>query len=245
MTAASELMPEVRGGGASAWKRDRIFYSGMAIASAITVFAGFAPTYFLRSFSTQPSLKPLVHLHGAIFTSWVVLFVVQATLVATRRVAIHRRLGILGGVIAVMMVVVGAVTAVAAARNGQAPPGLPPLVFLVVPLGDLLVFATLVTAAIVCRRKSEIHRRLMLLTMLALLTPAIARLPFIPMNPLAFFGATDAFIIVFLIYDRMTRSRVNRALAAGAAFVVISQPLRLLLGGTAAWMTFAKWVTSL
>lgn len=245
MTAASELMPEVRGGGASAWKRDRLFYSGMAILSAITVFAGFAPTYFLRSFSTQPSLKPLVHLHGAIFTAWVVLFVVQASLVATRRVALHRRLGVLGGVIAVLMVVVGTLTAVTAARSGNAPPGLPPLVFLVVPLGDLLVFATLVTSAILYRRKSEIHRRLMLLTMLALLTPAVARLPFIPGNPLAFFGATDAFILVFLIYDWVTRGRVNRALATGAAFVIVSQPLRLVLGGTAAWMTFAKWVTSL
>ena len=71
-----------------------LFYSGMAIAAAVVVFAGFAPTYFLKPAFGGPPLPPLLHVHGLIFTSWMVLFIVQARLIAGRRTPLHRRLGV-------------------------------------------------------------------------------------------------------------------------------------------------------
>lgn len=66
------------------WTRDRRFFTGMAVASALTVFVGFAPTYYLRgSFGGHP-LTTLVHIHGALATSWILLFLTQASLVAAR-----------------------------------------------------------------------------------------------------------------------------------------------------------------
>lgn len=221
-----------------------MFYGGMAAAAALTVLAGFAPTYFLRSFSKQPALSPLLHVHGLIFTTWIVLFITQVSLVAIRRVDIHRRLGVVGGVLAIVMLIVGTAAAIGSARRGFSPPGAPPaLVFLVIPIGDLVVFAGLVGSALYYRRRPEIHRRLMLLTTLALLTPAIARLPLIPSNPLAFFGITDLYIIVCLVYDRLTRGRIHPAFRYGALFIILSQPLRLLIGGTSTWLAFATWIT--
>jgi hypothetical protein len=68
-----------------AWQRDRLFFSGMAVAAAIVIFAGFAPTYYLKAAFDAPELSPLLHTHGLIFTSWIVLFVVQTRLIAGRR----------------------------------------------------------------------------------------------------------------------------------------------------------------
>ena len=98
--------------------RDRRFFTGMAIAAALTVFVGFAPTYYLRGLSEARPLSPLVHLHGIVSTAWILLFLTQTSLVAARRTDLHRRLGIAGVVLAVSVLVIGFVTAVTAARNG-------------------------------------------------------------------------------------------------------------------------------
>ena len=97
-------------------RRERLFYTGMSIAFLITVFAGFAPTFYLRSrFETRP-LIPLLLLHGIVFTSWLGLLLTQTALVAAKRTGIHRRLGIAGGVLAVLMIFVGTTTAIIRAK---------------------------------------------------------------------------------------------------------------------------------
>ena len=155
--------------------RDHRFFTAMAVAAALTVFVGFAPTYYLRGMSAARPLSGLVHLHGMLSTTWMLLFLVQTGLVSARRTDIHRRLGVAGGLLAVLLLVVGYMTAVEAARHGVAPPGgPPPLAFLAVPLGTIAVFAILVGAALYSRTRPETHKRLMLLATIALLTPALA-----------------------------------------------------------------------
>jgi hypothetical protein len=53
--------------------REHLFHTGMAVAVVLTVFAGFARTYYLKPYFGSPSLTPLLHLHGLVFTSWLVL----------------------------------------------------------------------------------------------------------------------------------------------------------------------------
>jgi len=227
-------------------RRERWFYVGMAVAVVITVFAGFAPTYYLRPRFTSTPLMPLLHVHGLVFTSWIVLFLIQTTLIAAHRTDIHRRLGIAGGVIATLMVLIGATTAIIRASQGATPPGgPPPLVFLVVPLGDMLVFPILVGAGFYYRRRPDIHKRLMMLATVSILAAAIARLPFSIMQagPPAFFGLTDLFIVACVLYDLITLKRIHRATALAGLLIVVSQPLRLVVGGTHAWLTFATWLT--
>jgi peptidoglycan/LPS O-acetylase OafA/YrhL len=109
-------------------------------------------------------------------TSWVVLFVAQVWLVAGRCTRVHQRLGVWGGILAALVLLVGVLTAISAAALGL-PPTPPPLEFLAIPLGDMLVFGILVGTALYFRRRMEIHKRLMLLASLTLLAPAIARIP--------------------------------------------------------------------
>jgi hypothetical protein len=228
-------------------RRERLFYTGMAVAVVVTVFAGFARTYYLRPYFGTPSLTPLLHLHGIVFTSWLVLFLIQTTLVAANRTGIHRRLGIVGAVIAVLMVLIGTATAIIRAKVVEVPPGAPsPLVFLTIPLGDMLVFAILVGAGFYFRRRRDAHKRLMLLATISILPAATARLPFAfiqQVGPLAFFGLADLFIVVCLLYDIAARRRLHRATVWGGLLLVISHPLRLVIGNTQAWLAFATWLT--
>ena len=171
--------PPISAGAAAARGRsnDRRFFTGMAIAAALTVFIGFAPTYYLRGVFGAAPLTTLVHVHGAVATAWILLFLTQTSLIAARRTDLHRRLGVVGAVLAPLLLVVGYLTAIESARLGHTPPGgPPPLAFLAVPIGTLLVFAILVGAGLAQRRRSETHKRLMLLATIAILTPAIARL---------------------------------------------------------------------
>ncbi len=233
--------------GGSSRRRERLFYTGMAVVFVVTVFAGFARTYYLRPYFDASSLPRLLHLHGLVFTSWLVLLLVQTALVAGRRTDVHRRLGIIGGVLAALMVVIGTMTAIIRAKAGAGPPGsTSPLAFLVIPFGDMLVFGILVGAGFYFRRRADVHKRLMLLATIAILPAATARLPFAfiqQVGPLAFFGLADLFIVACLIYDLVSRRRFHRATVWGGLLIVASQPLRLMLGHTQAWITFADWLT--
>jgi hypothetical protein len=227
-------------------RRTRRFYVGMAIAIVITVFAGFARTYFLKSYFGSPPLKPLIHFHGLLFTTWVLFYLMQTTLVATGRTYLHRRMGILGAVLAALVLIVGTTVAILLAKSGRSPiPGAPPLVFLAIPLFDMLVFGILVGTALYFRRRLEVHKRLMTLAMIALLAAPIARLPFalLKAGPPAFFGLTDLFIVAMLVHDLATRKKIHPASIWGGLLIVASQPLRLMISGTPAWLAFASWIT--
>jgi len=226
-------------------QRDRWFFTGMAVAALVTVFIGFAPSYYLGRFFEAPPRSTLVHLHGALFTSWILLFLTQTSLIATRRADLHRRLGIAGGTLALLMLVVGYLTAVEGARRGVTPPGGPrPLVFLAVPLGALVAFAILVGAGLYRRRRSDTHKRLMLLATIVLLTPAIARMRFIGEGgPRVALTGTGLFVVACLIYDRAAHGRVHPAFLWGGLFVMLSLPVRAAIGRTEAWLSVAQWLT--
>jgi uncharacterized membrane protein YozB (DUF420 family) len=229
---------------------DRLFYGGMAVALAATTLGGFASTYYVRFFDGGPRatisggpFTSLVHLHGALFTAWVALVLVQTTLISTRRVAVHRKLGVFGGVLGAAMIVVGTFTAIAMARRGGAPPGIGPIEFLAVPLFDMVMFALFLTGALVWRRDKETHKRLMLLAYASILAAPIARLPgVLPLGPLGFYGLAFLVVIAGVLYDYLSRGRVHKAYIWGGALLFASVPLRLALSGTAAWRGFAQFL---
>ena len=227
-------------------RRSRRFYVGMAIAITITVFAGFSRSYFLKLHYGGEPLSLLLHVHGLMFTGWVLFFLAQTTLVAAGRTDLHRRMGVGGVVLAALILIVGTATAILRIKGGSDPvPGIPPLAFLAIPLGDMVVFAILVGTGLYFRRRAESHKRLMTLAIIALLPAPIARLPFelLEAGPPAFFGLADLFLLAMLVYDLAVRRRVHPATIWGGLLIVASQPLRLMISGTPAWMAFAAWLT--
>ena len=230
---------------------DRRFYGGMAIAMGLTVFGGFSSTFYLRFFTGGPKatlsggpFTTLVYAHAGLFTAWVLLFIVQTALIAGGRVAVHRRLGIAGGVLAAAMIVAGTFIAIATARRGAGPAGADPLAFLVIPLFDMILFTTFVTAALARRRDKEAHKRLMLLAYISIIVAAVARLPgVLRAGPPAFFGLTLLFVVVAGTYDFLSRRRVHRVYLWGGGLIAVSIPLRLAISKTDAWRTLAEVLT--
>lgn len=229
---------------------DRVFYSAMALLMALTVFIGFGQTYYFRLTSgtattvTGGPITPGIHLHGVVFTAWVLLFLLQTALIGLRRVRLHRRLGYASIALAVTMIVVGLRTAIESAARGAAPPGVDALTFLAVPFFDIVLFTGFVSAALLKRREREAHKRLMLLAYVSIITAAVARLPgILPLGPLAFFGLSFVFVVAGMAYDWLSHGRVHRVYAWGAPLIALSVPFRLAISSTPAWQSFAQWLT--
>ena len=233
------------------WSGEHRFYTGMTLAIFVTVFVGFARSFFLRPlFPTWPSPpEKIFYVHGTLFAAWFVLLVAQAWLVGVGRTNVHRQIGRWGVVLAVGMVVLGVLGALTAARRPTGLVGIPvpPLQFLVVPFVDMAMFASFVGLAIAKRGDPQAHKRWMLLASLNLITAAIARWPGVITvgAPPLFFGLTDLFLVPMVIWDRVSRGRVHSATKWGGLLLVASQPLRLVASGTAAWLAFARWATGL
>ena len=104
-------------------RADDLFFSAMAAVALVVVLVGFARTYFLAGLFRAPLPNLLVHIHAAAFTLWIVLLITQISLVTARRVDLHRWLGQLGFALAVLMVVLGVLTASDRLARQSANPG--------------------------------------------------------------------------------------------------------------------------
>lgn len=229
---------------------ERRFYTGMALVILVTVFVGFARSFFLRPwFPDWPSPpETIFYIHGIAFTVWIVLFIVQTSLVAGKRTDWHRRIGPYGSALAVAMVVLGVLGALTAARRatGFVEIPVPPLQFLAIPLFDMVLFAIFVILAFGQRRDAQRHKRWMLLATISLVTAAIARWPGVmAYGPLAYFALTDLFLIALAVWDVRARGRLHSVTVWGGLVLIVSQPLRLGVMGTEGWLAFARWATGL
>jgi hypothetical protein len=166
-------------------ERDR-FFSGVAIAMALTVIAGFS-LHYLAGRSTFEA-RPIVHVHALAFMGWVGLFTVQAQLGAGRETPqLHRRLGWLGAAWAVLLVVVAFALMIDVTRRGTAPYFFRPQQFLIANCLGVLTFAGFTVAAIRMRHRTDWHRRLHVVGTSMIMGPAFGRLlPSPLLQPLAF-----------------------------------------------------------
>jgi hypothetical protein len=156
---------------------DDYFFSAMALLLFGMVFIGFAHSYFLAGVFHAKLPSSLVHVHGALFSCWILLLLVQIGLVSAGRVRWHMRLGIFGMILAAMMVVVGFATLVGAIRR-HASVGMSIESLFAVDVLQLLTFAILVSWALYARMDAAAHKRLIILATVALMGPALSRWPF-------------------------------------------------------------------
>jgi hypothetical protein len=233
------------------WRRsDRRLFAIVALLFPVIILIGFGRTYYLKfAFGNPPLPSLLVHLHGLLMTVWVFYFIAQVWLIRGKKARVHMKLGMAGIALAVVIIAVGLMTAIAAAAHGSAstPPDISPLAFMVVPFFDLIMFAGLFGAAIYYRKRPANHKRLMLLTAINFLPPALGRFPVASiqaLGPLFFFGVPTVLAIVLLTYDTWRNKKLNMPFLIGALVLIASYPIRLMLSGTPQWMAFAAWLTS-
>jgi hypothetical protein len=228
---------------------DNKFFAAMAGVILATVFLGFAHTYYLAGVFKANLPSPIVHVHAAVFSSWILFFILQIVLVSVGRVGWHRSLGMFGAVLAVSMIVFGFLAATQSFARGFSPPGsgIPPATFYAIPCCEMVTFLALFVAGFLMRSDAAAHKRLMLIATLELLGPAIGRWPFAIVHkapPLV------SLIIVLLLlfiaaFDLWTRREVHRATLRGGSFVIVSQLVMFPIGQTAHWHRFADWILQL
>ena len=233
------------------------FYRWFAIAAFAIVVLGFARTYYLKVLFGTPSLPWLLHLHGALMSSWFALFVVQTSLIETHRVRAHKRLGIAGAALACLMVIVGVTVARRGAQRELHHPsggGPPPLQLMGFVLFVLLVFAILVTAALLLRRRRDYHKRLMLLSCLGMVGPGLARIDIqqVPIvgflrtgGPFGLFGLDLLLVYACIGYDTWRNRRLHPAFAFGALLLALFDlPFIWKFLSSSMWMDFAARIAS-
>src|SRR5688572_2627957 len=198
-------------------RRHPAFFPAMSSLLIVFVFLGFAPTYYLRPVSAGP-IPAYLHVHGAAMTAWFLLLLVQTALIATRRRAVHRRLGIAGAFVGVVIVLLNPLVVVWSVPHLMADNNSTELTALIV-IADLLlvgIFAVLVGLAIRWRRYPETHSRMLVLASLAVSGPALGRLSLsLAGTPLPGIIALMMLPLVVVFHDRVLMKWVHPASAWG------------------------------
>jgi hypothetical protein len=226
------------------------FFALIALALAVFTVVGFSRTYYFRFLTDLPPLTALVHLHGAVFTAWLVVFVAQTRLIAAHRVDLHRKLGVAAVALAVLIVVVGlATTAVKANEPRIHPSGLTPSQFTVVGVTSLGMFAAFLGLGVAFRRRAALHKRFMVLAMIAVLTPPSSRV-------LTLLGLREhwtylvpvipaLFVAWCLIADWRRHRIVHPVFAIGGLAIIALWPLRLMAGRSEWYQPIGEWIARL
>lgn len=223
------------------------FYPVIALVLAALVLVAFARTYYLRYWFDVPPITTLLHLHSIAFTAWVVLFVIQTRLIAKQDYRTHMQLGIAGIGVAALVVIFGFATAIVSAGAPRVRPmGMNSQQFVFVPLLAISLFAILVTAAVLLRKRAQLHKRLMMLAMISVLGPPIARLIMMTHTGEHFLAIQMAVPAVFvagcLVSDWVRYRIVHPVYAVGGILLVLSWPVRVAIAQTLAWEHVGQWL---
>jgi hypothetical protein len=194
----------------------------MAFSMAAGVFLGFTKTYYARSYFHSPAIPFWVHVHGAVFTGWILFYLLQNLLGMYGRMKLHRSLGIFGGLLASGVVVFGSAIALRQARQGRFFPFPDVYSLLAVSFGQMALFGIFIYFGLRLRRDGETHKRLILMSTQLFFFPAFGRLLH-GINPLTLSLAL-CFYFAGPIYDRLTRGSVHRAYRWGVPLLIITMP---------------------
>ena len=220
----------------------RNFHLALALTIAAVVAVGFGRTANANLFH-PPSPRPaILNIHAAMFTAWVLLFVTQTALVRVRRVAWHRRLGLFGMVLGTLMPIVGIVTALMMTRVRRAEGSTGGEAFLIISFFDMLAFATTFGLAMIWRRRSDYHRRLLVMASCGLTVAAFARFPGWFMPDDAWYLGVDALLLAAVINDWHVMRRVHPVYLYGVPALVLGQATAMLIykSNAPAWVAIAQ-----
>ncbi len=241
-TLVSEKSPDLR----RIRQSSRRLFVSTALLIAIAVFVGFSRTYYLHRWFQKPDLSLFLHVHAAVMSSWVALFLIQTLLIPAGKIALHRKLGLLGMVSAALVPILGASATIMAARrevlaHAQDVPLV--IVVLALELTQMLMFAGFVLAGFLLRKRADYHKRLMLLATLCMLPNAIVRIIRLPsfIIPLILWSLAIALVVLI---DWVVQRKLHPVFARWAMVEVAMLWLAFVVGISAVWQHFAQRAVS-
>jgi hypothetical protein len=226
---------------------DRIFFPIFTLAILAVIVRGFANTYYMAGMLHAPLPNGLIHVHGAVFSCWLLMLAAQTGLVTAGRTDIHRKLGYVGFGLACLMVVMGMLAATDMLRRGVAPPPLTQPVFYVIPVTDILLFAGFMYAAFKEKSHPAVHKRLIMIGTLAIMDAAIARFPYDFIQKGSHWHADAllySFLIVMMLYDWASTKRVQKVTLWSSLLLIVVQQVRVPLAMTPVWAGFARFMAA-
>lgn len=224
------------------------FFLGMTLLMAFFVFGGFGMTYWYPlATGSFPPAPPVVHLHGLVFSAWMILLVTQAALVNVRKVALHRSLGTFGIALGTAVVLTGLLITLLGGVGGRENPGGNYYDGIYLGLMAVIGFGTLLTLAIRTTRTPDIHRRMILFAMLPILPPGVHRLYMVPLGltsfpVMAMYLTLDAMAIAILVHEWRRNGRIGVYSMIGTGWILLQQLLHWQATDSA-W--FAQFVYAL
>ncbi|WP_339826879.1 adenylate cyclase [uncultured Parasphingorhabdus sp.] len=201
---------------------DQRFFVRFSIILAAVIIFGFAQ-FSMRGMVNFQAVPRWVHLHGILMLGWLGLIVAQNILIQRGKTALHRKIGWLGGGLALIICVTGLYTGYMAVQLQRFPPFFNGSYFLALVLVEMLVFAAMVVWAIMLRRQTQWHRRIMIGATLIALEPAFGRL--LPMPLLGDWGewlillCQLVFVVVLARHDQKIIGHIHPATLATGAIV--------------------------
>jgi len=223
------------------------FYPQIAIALAMLAIVAFSRTYYLRFLTDLPPLVTLVHLHGLVFTAWLALFITQTQFIARERVDLHMKLGVVGAGLAALVVVLGVAAVFHTAGIPRVrPSGLSPAQFTIVPLLSIVLFALFVSLGLAFRHKAGLHKRFMVLGMVAVVGPAVGRLLLFFESAQFAYLVQPAVVVTFVAWclacDFRKHAVVHPVYAIGGTLLVVSWPVRMAIAHSEWWQPVGEWI---
>ena len=222
------------------------FFVGIGAWCIVLAIVGFVPS-FQAYFAGEFDIPPIVHVHGALMMSWLVLYTTQARFAARGNLRRHRRMGWLAtGLAAAVWISMGVAT-VAALRH-YAPDEAPFLVKpLLIQLGTLAVFPVFFVGAVLARRQAGWHKRLMTLATFVLVQAALDRMHWLPGLDLPGFWETGVrgYVLLLLplfIFDLVTLRRIHPATLLGSGLIVAMHGVVSFYWADEGWNQLARHV---
>lgn len=217
---------------------DRLFFGGMAILLSGSVLLGFAHTYFLAGIIRAPLPSKVIHVHGAVFSLWFALLMLQTFLISAARVHWHHNLGVVSYGVATLMVVIGVIAATDSLRRGVAIGSFDLSVSYAISMMDMVAFAIVISFSYMARRRPDAHKRLVLIATLSIMDAALDRWPYEKMgmhfsaHTWTYFG----FLLLPVMYDLISLRRVHSSTLWAGSLVSVLNILRVPIGKTRLWV---------
>lgn len=221
------------------------FFFLMSIAILGVALLGFLRTYLLVPRlglpAGEPGFTPLVHIHAALSFGWCVLFVLQSGLVITGRTRVHIRLGWLGVVMYALLVVSGPFVAIhSTARHGATPDE---LAFLAVSMTNIVAYTLLFGAGLHFRKRPDVHKRFMLLGMVAMLTAPFGRLMDLPYH-LNHVVGPGLVVVALAWWDHRSRRGLHPVVRYGGPAILLWELLPNAYMTREWWLGTARWMVN-
>lgn len=214
---------------------DKYFYLLMSLLIPVVVIYGFSHTIDKNLIHPNPPRPWLLYLHGAVFSGWLLFFILQSVLVRTRNVRLHRFIGWFGVGLGATMPVLGVAIAIVMARFNTAYLHVTNAASdLIVPLFDMVSFVATFGLAVYWRGKPETHRRLMLIATCVLTAAAFGRFPASILPPYLFYAGVDLLILLGVVRDWIVNRRVHQVYKYALPTLAVCQTV----------VTYADWYDS-